>query len=293
MPSLDLHMHSSHSMDGEFTPAQLMEMCAADGISVAALSDHNTTRGVAEAADAADRLGIRLIPAVELDCAADGINLHILGYGIDPDHAALKTIEENMHREAVRTSGELLDKLAAMGIHFERDAVLAMARDGAITGEMAAEVAFEDERNRGNPLFAPYLPGGPRSDNPMVNFELDICSGPQLVKMDFVSGREAVDVIHQAGGQAVVAHPGYNLKGREHLIEDVVRLGIDGIETYSNYHKPEQTALFLAAARKHGLLATMGSDFHGRMKPAVELGRVKEPFPADQILAALKARGLC
>lgn len=293
MLNLDLHMHSSHSLDGEFSPAELMELCAAAGIRVAAMSDHNTTRGVAEAAVAADRLGIRLIPAVELDCTDNGVNLHILGYGIDPDHPSLLAIADAMHSETVRTSGELLDKLAAMGIHFDRDAVMALARDGAVAGEMVAEVAFEDERNHGNPMLAPYFPGGARSDNPLVNFELDICSGPQLVKIQFISGREAVDTIHRAGGKAVLAHPGYNLKGREHLVDNIVRLGIDGLEAYSNYHTPEQTALFTAQAKRHGLLATMGSDFHGKMKPAVRLGRVKEPFPADAIRDGLRAWGLC
>ena len=99
MSWLDLHMHTHFSDDGTYSPEELMELCAQNGVRVAAVSDHNCTRGVARAVRHASSLGIECIPAVELDCTYQGIDLHLLGYWIDPDHPGFSQTEQAIQKQ--------------------------------------------------------------------------------------------------------------------------------------------------------------------------------------------------
>ena len=141
-----------------------------------------------------------------------------------------------------------------------------------ITGEIIAEVALQDERN--HPLMKEYLPGGSRSDNPFVNFYWDYCaqSKPAYVPIHYISLKEAVDMIHAAGGIAVLAHPGNNTKENLSLIDAIFAYDVKGMEVYSSYHSPEQIAFYKDYAEQHYLMITMGSDFHGKTKPSIALG---------------------
>ncbi len=95
---------------------------------------------------------------------------------------------------------------------------------------------------------------------------------PCYAPMEYPALREAVDRIHQSGGKAVLAHPGVNLKGKEDLLDSLLTEGLDGLETFSSYHRPEQAVFYYDKAKDCGLFATCGSDFHGKTKPAVKLG---------------------
>jgi len=273
---LDLHMHSNVSIDGEFSPKQLIEDCFKAGVKVVALTDHNSVKGVGEAKLYAKQLGIKLITAIELDCSFRGVNLHVLGYGIDETNDAFGKVEQNVQGQERETSLKRVELVKKMGIYFHYCEVLKLSRNGILTGEMIAEAALKDDRNKNNLLMRPFYPSGERSDNPYVNFYWDICSSGKkaYVPIKYMSLLEAIDLIYAAGGIPVLAHPGNNVKEDEELLHHIVQAGIAGIEVYSTYHSEEQIEFYKRLAEKYCLIKTLGSDFHGKTKPAIKLGDI-------------------
>ncbi|HCD45435.1 MAG TPA: phosphatase [Lachnoclostridium sp.] len=271
---LDLHMHSNISNDGEYTPSQLMRLCKQHGLKTVALADHNSVRGIAKAQKSANELGIEFICAIELDCQFEGVNLHLLGYGIDPTLPEFEKNEKDILKKEQDASSKLINLVLDLGIHFDIEKVLDFAIEGVVTGEMIAEAALEDKRNQNNPLLEPYRNNGKRSDNPYVNFYWDFCSQgkPAYVPVQFIGLNEAIQLIRKARGLAVLAHPGINIGQNQKILEDIVACGVDGMEVYSSYHDENMVAFYNEQAEKFHLLKTMGSDFHGKTKPAIKLG---------------------
>ncbi|WP_313152590.1 PHP domain-containing protein [Lacrimispora sp.] len=271
---LDLHMHSNISNDGEYTPSQLMRLCKQHGLKTVALADHNSVRGIAKAQKSANELGIEFICAIELDCQFEGVNLHLLGYGIDPTLPEFEKNEMDILKKEQDASSKLINLVLDLGIHFDIEKVLDFAIEGVVTGEMIAEAALEDKRNQNNPLLEPYRNNGKRSDNPYVNFYWDFCSQgkPAYVPVQFIGLNEAIQLIRKARGLAVLAHPGINIGQNQKILEDIVACGVDGMEVYSSYHDENMVAFYNEQAEKFHLLKTMGSDFHGKTKPAIKLG---------------------
>ena len=167
---IDLHMHSKYSDDGEFTPTQLVEQCHKAGIKVMAIADHNSVKAIDEAKEAAAKLNIKYIPSVEIDCTYKGINLHVLGYGVDYHHADFVTLEENVLNQELACSKEKVKLTNMLGFDVDQAALDALSDNGVYTGEMFGEVLLNDQRYNENSLLKPYRSGGERSDNPYVNF---------------------------------------------------------------------------------------------------------------------------
>lgn len=291
---LDLHMHSKYSLDGELPPAELMRRCRDAGLRVAALADHNAVQGLAEAEAEARSLGLGFFPAIEIDCIHQGRNFHLLGYGIRA--AAFEAFEKEVHEKERAAARKLIGRVRELGFFFDEEKVWEKAENGIIVAEMIAEVVLQDARNDGQPLLQPLRPGGVHSANPLVSFFWDFCSRgkPAFVEIPYISLAEAADAIKENGGAAVLAHPGANIGKNETVTESVIDTGIDGIEAYSNYHDADTCSFYDRICRRHGLLATAGSDFHGKMKPSIHLGKLSHPAPQAvyerlvQLIAARK-----
>lgn len=286
---LDLHMHSDFSNDGEFSPKRLMELCFEAGVKVVAIADHNSVKGIQEATLYAEELGIQLIPAIELDCSFRGVDLHVLGYGIDATYYAFEIIEEGIQEQERATSLNRMELVKKMGISFHYSEAIKLSKNGVVTGEMIAEAALKDDRNKNNIVMRPFYPRGERSDNPYVNFYWDICSiGKRAyVPIKFMSLMEAINLIYAAGGIPVLAHPGNNVKEDEELLHHIVQAGITGMEVYSTYHSQEQIEFYKRQVEKYGLIKTLGSDFHGKTKPSIKLGGVNCKESEGEIYNAL------
>ena len=274
MSWLDLHMHSEVSLDGEYSPKQLAGLCHEKGLKVAALSDHNSVRGVEEMMVSCARFGIRGIPAVELDSTFDGVDLHLLGDGIDYHDSRYAELENRILSRKKEISFRAMKILRDIGIIFEEEKVLALSRNGIVGGETIAEAALADERNLNNPLLLPYRPGGERGDNPYVNFFWDFCSQgkPAYFPADYPAFEEAQQLIEDTGGISVIAHPANTVGKNRDRIRTMVKMGVSGLEVYSSYHTAEDVTWFHRLAEELELLETMGSDFHGKTKPSVVLG---------------------
>ncbi len=294
MKTIDLHMHSYCSMDGEFSPAELMRKCRTAGLSLVSLTDHNSIRGLAEAEATAREIGLGFVRGVELDCRCQGTDLHLLGYGFSGGEEAICKIEADIRSQDVSLGEARLRVIHEMGIHFDEEKVRALAaasRCGVIINEMIMDTALSDPRNRDNAMLAPYFPGGARSDNRSVNFYWDHCAQgkPGHLEYDLISFEKAQSLLTELGGFTVIAHPAVTVKQDERLIEYMRDCGVTGLEVCSSYHSPGQVEYYRRLADRLGLLKTIGSDFHGKIKPAIKLAQggvlPEEDFLSHYILA--------
>lgn len=273
MNKIDLHIHSSYSDDGEFSPAQLISMAKQSGIKVLALSDHNTTKGIDEAMKQAKEEGVALIPSTEIDCVYKDVNFHVLGLGIKYDMEVFDVFGENLVKQELAFCDKRLELVNRLGFDLTRQQVDLLSKNGVYTGELFAEILLNDERYNENELLAPYRPGGMRGNNPYVNFYWDYFSQgkPCYVELSLPSLEHAVKTIRKHGGLAILAHPGNNLKNHLFLTDELLDL-VDGVECFSSYHSAETNDYFYNIAINKGLAITCGSDFHGKTKPSIKMG---------------------
>lgn len=270
----DLHVHSTAS-DGTCTPSELVDLAMSAGLSHLALSDHDSTEGIAEATSAAARTNLTLIPAVELSAVTpDGRDVHVLGYWIDPSDDGLRTHLSDLRAARLRRARTMVVKLAEAGFDVDLSQVLAYSNGGAV----------------GRSHVARALVAAGHVESVQQAFQRLIGHGrPYYVAKDARTPLMAVQAILDAGGLPVIAHPGIN------QLDDVVRelagSGLAGVEAYHADHTAQQREHYSALARSLGLLVTGGSDFHGPSSPNPHLGSVDIPEAAiEAFLAAGAAR---
>ena len=243
---IDLHLHSTAS-DGSLAPADVVRAAARAGLNVIALADHDTTAGVPAAMDAA-RDAVRVIPALEVSTSDMGSELHILGYFVDPMHAALLEYTRSAALRREERVRAMLDRLAALGMDLSMDDVLAETPEGApMLGRPHVARALVRRGHVGSltEAFDRYLGDG----------------RPAFVPMDLITPAHAIELIHMAGGLAVWAHP--PVEGLEAEARRLAALGLDGIECFRPRVAPEDARRLRALATSLGLIASGGSDWHG------------------------------
>lgn len=292
MSYIDLHMHSNYSDDGEYSPKELVELCLEKGIKYFSIADHNTAKGIAEAKEYCKDKEISIIPAIELDCTIDGVNLHLLGYGINYESDIFYKIESNIIAQEQVASQERLKLIRKLGIEFDDNVIKRLSKNGVVTGEIIAEAAMLFDKNEENDLLKPYFEGGIRSDNPYVNFYWDFCSQGKVAysEVKFISLQEAIDIITENGGIPILAHPGNNIKENKELLEKIISLGVMGIEVFSSYHNEKLRDFYFDFAIQNNLIMTCGSDFHGKTKPSIEVGDTSCHNNEEQMLEKLKSK---
>lgn len=271
---IDLHMHTTCSEDGSFTPTEIVKQCHEAGITIMAIADHNSVKAIDEAQKEAQKYQISYIPATEIDCTFQGINLHVVGYGIDHHADIFTQLEENIMNQERANSLQKLKLTNQLGFDLSQEQLDPISYFGVYTGEMFAEVLLNDERYQNHELLKPYRKGGPRGDNPYVNFYWDYYSQgkPCYTEVVYPSLEDIIEIVRQHGGVTVLAHPGNNLKGRFEVFDEMVKVGINGVEAFSNYHDEATNQYFYDKGKQYNLLMTCGSDYHGKTKPAIHLG---------------------
>lgn len=262
---IDLHLHTTAS-DGRSTPEQLARQLKRAGITIAAVTDHDTTAAIADVRAHAEPLGTRIIAGIEITAVQHSEDVHMLGYGFDPDHPALVAFLEAQRVDRRRRLEEMHAKLVALGVPVDIEAELAGA-----TGKSGKAL--------GRPLLAIALVNAGYVKSVAEAFEKYLGhGGPAFVSRRGASPADVVALVHDAGGVVSVAHPG-KLKN-DALIEPLAEAGLDAIEAHHPDHDVIATAMYRARAKSLGLLVTGGSDFHGRESGRVDaMGRVT--LPAD------------
>ena len=270
---IDLHTHSLRS-DGALSPEDLVRRAAARGVKIQALSDHDTLAGVAEATAIGVDLGVRIIPATELNTESEWGDAHVLGYFIDPRDAALETRLRWLRENRGRRIELMVEKLRALGYAVELERVLEIAQGGALGRPHLAQALFEKG----------YVKSYDDAFDTLIAKD-----SPAYVARVGLTPVEAVALIRTHGGVPSLAHPG-TVIGLDGLIPKLVAAGLAGIEAYYGEHSPEMTAAYLGLARKHDLVPTGGSDFHGRGDHGVDLGGVFVPAETIERLESKRER---
>jgi predicted metal-dependent phosphoesterase TrpH len=291
MGDVDLHIHSIHSDDGEFTVEELMGKAESAGLKVAAIADHDSVKACLRMREIRRITNVRWIDAIEISCRFKDIDLHLLGYFIDPSDLRYAAIEQRMRasQEAL-TSGRLELLVKHLKIDLPLETLRTYAEGKILTGERICEWLLENDENRNHPELCEYFPNGSRSDNPLVNFYWDYLAQGRVAYLptDMPSFTESIDLIHDTGGVAILAHPGKNIKEDHLILDELTQTGLDGIEVFSSYHSEIQIAYYAAYATNKKLILTCGSDYHGKTKPRIKLGMTHCPLDVEEIMAALE-----
>jgi len=292
MRSIDLHIHSSVSSDGEFSPGEIVKTSKKMGLQVISITDHNSIRGVKPGLEAADSFGIRLIPGIEIDCLFRGLNLHVLGYNIDIENPAFTEIEKWAIEQEKLYFPRLVKRLEDLGFHIQGDDVIEYVAAPIPCEEDVGAFLLNSIENQDDQRLLPYRKGGTRSDNPLFNFYLDFCTKekPAYIERQYPELGSVVQIITDSGGIPILAHPGESLPDPDKLLQPVIKEGILGIEAFSSYHTPEMARYFKNKADELDILFTCGSDFHGKNKPAIALGSVECSGMEAHILQGLQQK---
>ncbi len=248
MGRADLHTHTKAS-DGELSAQELLVKVKSKGLSVLAITDHDTIDGYTEALQHAEKMGIELIPGVELSTIWGKKEIHLLAYGFDPDHSALKQLLLMQRRARKLRMREIVKLLNKKGVDIEYDEVMAYARSANIGRPHAAAVLIK----KGYAVnvadaFIKYL-----ATHEVVN-----------IPTEYADVDSALRIIKKAGGVLSVAHPGVMLTTEE--LKELISTGIDGIECIHPSHNFNVQKVFSEMAKSMNLLITGGSDYHGSPK---------------------------
>lgn len=253
----DLHLHS-HFSDGTWTPEALVAEARRLGLRALALTDHDTVEGCTRAAAACARSGLEFVPGTELTAEHAGQEVHVLGYFLNITHPDLLRELTRFQRARQERIREMVARLNHRGVGLRPEAVFALANC----------------RSPGRPHVARALVQHGYCGSLEEAFERFLKKHrPAWVPKCKVSARQAIELIHVAGGLAVMAHPGLNRS--DTLIPALVEVGLDGLECWHTKHSEAQVAHYLELARRHGLLVTGGSDCHGTSKGQPTLGTVR------------------
>lgn len=269
---IDLHLHTTAS-DGRSAPADLIRRAAAAGIHTCAVTDHDTTAGLAEARAAAARHGVRVLAGIEITAVADGIDVHLLGYCMHPDDPELVAFLADQRQDRRRRIGEMLDRLEGLGITLPRQRMLRHASKAA-------------GRAIGRPVIARQLVAHGHARDMADAFDRYIGTGkPAFVPRRGAAPADVVALVGRAGGVVSFAHPGK--LGLDHLLAPLAAAGLGAIEAFHPDHDAAATERYRAMARALNVGVSGGSDYHGPASGRAEsLGRVGLPADAfDDLLA--------
>ena len=258
MALVDLHLHTTAS-DGRLTPTELVHLLARQGLQVAAITDHDSTEGLAEAYEAAEAYPqLTLIPGIEISTGIPGNEIHVLAYFIQyDDEDVQETLREFRQGRLHRAMG-MVEKLRELGLKIEWQRVQEIAGDGAVGRPHVAQALLE---------------GGYISEQKEAFTKYIGRNGPAYVERQKLTPREATELIIRWGGVPVLAHPSW-VSDLEPTLEDLKQAGLAGMEVYYAKYFEELIQELGETASRHGLLACGGSDYHA-------VGNSGEPLPGS------------
>lgn len=260
MKRIDLHTHSTAS-DGSCTPTEVMEAAVNAGLAAVALTDHDTMQGVPEAMEAAEKLDIECIPGIELSAVYGDREVHIVGLFLDPRDSVLAKRLDSFRQIRKQRNLRMIEKMQAAGVDITMEKVRDLEGDAVITrANLARYLVHVGYAVSIKEAFDKYLSPGL----------------PFYVPKTGVTPEDAVRAIRDGGGTAILAHPllyDFTPAQLDTCIELLKNYGLQGIETYYSTYSPADERNMKRLADRHGLLWSGGSDFHGSVKPHIQIGK--------------------
>ncbi len=271
---IDLHIHTTASSDGQHSPEEIFQMARGFKFEAIAFADHNSVGSVEEGLRISPEFGIEFIPCIEINTHYEGYDFHLLGYFIDHRDQGLLRWLQGLEADKRRQIRQRVNRLRELGFTLSAKDVERYSLGREPTGVSYLKALLEREENRRDFRLRVYI-DGERSDSPYLNFYLDYLAGgkPASVPTRFISTPKAIRLVRWLGGIPILAHPA---EVKDERLLDLIGAGLEGLEVYSSYHGEEDEQYFEDVCNRYGLLATAGSDFHGReIKPDVPLGELR------------------
>jgi 3',5'-nucleoside bisphosphate phosphatase len=269
---IDLHLHTTAS-DGRSTPDALVREVVAAGLTTIAVTDHDTIAGVEPVTAAARQAGLRVVAGIEITAVLGERDVHLLGYFIDPAHAALAEFLTRQRADRRRRLADILDRLAALDVHIDPAAIFDAEADRA-------------DRALGRPRVAQALVDAGYARDIKDAFARYLADGQQaFVPRRGAAPADVVAVIQRAGGLAVVAHPG--TLQQDDLVRELAHDGLDGVEVFHPEHDAPAVERYRQLANEFDLAISGGSDYHGPGSGRSDaLGQISLPVEHFDRLAA-------
>ena len=274
MAVVDLHLHTTAS-DGRLTPTELINLVARKGLKVVAITDHDSTEGLSEALEAAKAFPqLTIIPGIELSTDVPGNEIHILAYAIQYHNAAVQEILQKFRQGRVHRARGMVAKLRELAVEIEWERVQEIAGDGAVGRPHIAQAMVEKGYiSQPQEAFSSYIGR----------------NGLAYVEREKLTAQEAVSLIIQWGGVAVLAHPAH-ISDLDGTLEELVVAGLSGMEVFYAQYSEEKIQELADVAMRHGLLPCGGSDYHALGTPGEFLpGTMGPPLEIAERLTALAA----
>jgi predicted metal-dependent phosphoesterase TrpH len=285
---VDLHTHTTAS-DGVLTPSQLVEQAAAGNITTLAITDHDTVNGIAEGLEAAAKYGITLIPGIEISTKAESFadEIHLVGLFIDIQNSQLLQKLELLHNYRENRNKKIIEKLGNIGINIPTELLFNMTSRPKNISTL------------GKPDFAKalYKIGAVKHEAEAFGKFLNDKNGLAGVPKERIDLEEAITLIHNAGGLAILAHPFHITKNYNDLyalIEKYSQSGLDGLEVYYNNYNRKQIKNLKKLSENFGLLKSGGSDFHfagGYRQARLGFFGEKKNIPDDILKDIMRRKG--
>jgi 3',5'-nucleoside bisphosphate phosphatase len=259
---VDLHLHTTAS-DGLRSVDDLVREAVDVGLSVMAVTDHDTMASVPRASELCAQAGVTLVPGIEITAIEAGRDIHILGYFLDPQHEGLRGFLARQRKSRIDRVHAIADRLAASGAPID-------------IGPLVQSASKQDGHSIGRPQVARTLVAAGHASSTNDAFERWLSRGrPAFVPRAGATPEQVIDIIHEAGGLASIAHPG--IAHVDDRIPSLRDSGLDALEAYHSDHDDAARARYIALARELNLLVTGGSDYHGDPAHGLNPGDVTLP----------------
>ena len=287
---VDLHIHSRYSSDADYAPAELIRMAREAGFVAISISDHDTTAAYPEAVEAAAGTGVEIVPSMEVTTLFADREFHVLLPFLDWTSPVIARIAERVSAGRLVEGRERVEKLRGLGFDLAWEEVAGPPGTAPPLGVTIAQTLLDKPSSRNIPALAKYYEGPAGQWAPYHFYRDYFMEGrPAFVPKRHMPLGEVLDLAPGSGAAPVLAHPGAYFENatREDLAA-LKDLGLAGLEVFTSYHQPEQTAFYGRLAAEFDFVPTAGSDFHGRIKPHVRFGDIKDGSP--EILDRLRER---
>ncbi len=266
---VDLHSHTNYS-DGYYSPEELVHKAKDAGISILSITDHDSVNAIEKATKVGEKLGVQIIPGVEISSDLRGAEVHILGYFIDTENKELEHYLTFFREERVRRAARIVEKLNNLGFEITLDDVLEKAKNSAVGRPHIAQAMLEKKIvNTYFEAFNKYIKNG----------------GPAYERKVHLSPQSAFKIISDAGGLSFIAHPAHM---PESMIKELIDAGADGIEVIHPSHSRELVRFYRGIVNEYFLLESGGSDFHGGKREDDE--KFGKFFTAPIVVDAMRTR---
>lgn len=275
---VDFHVHSHMSGDGDYSPAELVGFAKNFDMRAISIADHDTVAAYPEAVETGRQAGVEVIPGIEITSLFGGREFHLLLPFVDWTSPALAAIIDSQTRCRMDEAAERVERIRGLGFALSMEEVREESNGVPPLGVKIAQILLENPENERNPVLEFFYREENRPYAPSLFYKEYFAEGkPAFVPKRFVGLLNVLAAVPKTGGVPVLAHPGaYFQRTTAEDARVLEEHGLAGMEVYTFYHTAEQVAFYRGMADELGLVATAGSDFHGRIKPHVVFGALQE-----------------